>query len=107
MLGKVKYSNGQKIHSLESNILTYYFKNGTIKAVGNYVDDQMEGEWKFFRETGELWQVGSFSAGKKNGSWVRYDRKQTIEYKADFIDDKEQKNVYRTKKKGLPDKELM
>ena len=105
MLGKEKYSNGQKIYAFEDTILTYYFKNGTVKAFGKYEDERMEGEWKFFRETGELWQVGSFENGKKNGTWLRYDRGQNLEYKANFIDDKEQKNPFRAKKKARQDDE--
>lgn len=106
MLGKEKYSNGQKIYSFEGNTLTYYFKDGTTKSFGKYEEDQMEGEWRFFRETGELWQLGNFGNGKKNGSWTRYDRNQDVEYKAEFKDDKEQKGAFRARKRGRPDEEL-
>lgn len=48
----------------------------------------MEGEWKFYRETGQLWVVGNFKAGKKNGRWVRYDRNDKLESDESFVDDK-------------------
>ena len=44
----------------------------------------MEGEWIFYRETGQLWQVGNFKRGKIDGPWVRYDKKNNVEYKEYF-----------------------
>ena len=46
----------------------------------------MEGEWKFYRETGQLWQVGNFKEGQKHGFWIRYDRKGELEYQEKFKD---------------------
>ena len=40
--------------------MTYFFKDGKIKAEGIYENSQMQGEWKFYRKTGQLWQVGNF-----------------------------------------------
>lgn len=88
MLDKKSYTNGQKPLELIGNKLTYFFKNGKVKAEGLYENDQMEGEWKFYRETGQLWQVGNFKNGKKNGFWVRYDRSNQLEYHETFEDDK-------------------
>lgn len=88
MLDKKNYTNGQKSLELIGNKLTYFFKNGKVKAEGLYENDQMEGEWKFYRETGQLWQVGNFKNGKKNGFWVRYDRSNQLEYHETFEDDK-------------------
>jgi antitoxin component YwqK of YwqJK toxin-antitoxin module len=48
----------------------------------------MEGEWIFYRETGQLWVVGNFRNGKKNGSWIRYDRNNKLEYQENFLDGK-------------------
>ncbi|HAB51462.1 MAG TPA: hypothetical protein DCQ26_10870 [Marinilabiliales bacterium] len=47
----------------------------------------MDGEWRFYRETGQLWQIGNFSGGKKNGVFVRYDRNNNIEYQESFEND--------------------
>ncbi|MBN1937007.1 MAG: hypothetical protein JW934_20270 [Anaerolineae bacterium] len=91
MLGKEYYANGQRVYQLEENILTYYFKNGAIKAAGRYQDGQMEGEWRFYRETGALWQIGHLKNGKKHGTWIRYSKENRIEYEAIFIDGKEKK----------------
>lgn len=48
----------------------------------------MEGEWKFYRESGQSWQVGNFKNGEKNGNWVRYDKEGNLEYEEDFENDK-------------------
>lgn len=44
MLEKKKYANGQNVYELVDNKLTYYFKNGKIKAEGYFINDLMEGE---------------------------------------------------------------
>lgn len=73
--------------------MTYFFRNGNVKAVGNYFDKLMEGEWKFFRENGQLWQIGQFKASQKDGYWIRYDRNGNIEYKELFENGKKIKEL--------------
>jgi antitoxin component YwqK of YwqJK toxin-antitoxin module len=91
MLKKKVYANGQPVYLLEKDRLTYFFKNGTKKAEGVFINDQMQGEWKFYRETGQLWQTGHFKNHKKNGSWIRYNTDGQIEYQALFENDKQVK----------------
>ena len=86
MLGKKFYDNGQKMHELSGDILTFLYRDGKIKAEGLFVDKLMEGEWKFYRETGQLWQVGNFTNGKRNGYFIRYDIHDNIQYEEDFED---------------------
>ena len=88
MLSKKQYANGQKTYKLMDNMLTYFFKNGALKARGSFEDEKMQGEWKFYRETGQLWQVGNFKNNIKNGPWVRYDKNDIIEYNEVFEDGK-------------------
>ena len=84
MLDKKNYKNGQKIYELEVNKLSYFYKNGQLKAEGSFVDDKMEGQWKFYRDNGQLWQVGNFQNNEKDGHWLRYDRYGKQEYSAYF-----------------------
>ena len=84
MLDKKNYSNGQKVQELKGNRLTYFFKNGKVKVEGFFENNLMEDKWISYRETGQLWQVGNFKRGKKNGSWVRYDKNDSVEYKEYF-----------------------
>lgn len=67
--------------------MTYFFKDGLIKAKGPY-EETMEGEWVFYREGGKLWQVGNFKNGLKHGSWIRYDRSMKVEYNETFVEGK-------------------
>ena len=45
------YVNGQKVFEQKGNIRTYFFKTGTIRAKGKFVDDKMEGKWILKRST--------------------------------------------------------
>jgi len=88
MIKKKNYVNGQRICELTGDRLTYYFKSGAVKAEGSFINDVIEGEWRFFRETGELCQIGNFRNGIKNGLWIRYDRKGNPEYNKMFREGK-------------------
>lgn len=81
---KKTFSNGRPTYTLEGHYLTYFFKNGKVKAEGKSVDGVMQGEWKFYRETGRLWQVGHFKDNQKHGTWIRYDKQGNLEYNETF-----------------------
>lgn len=86
MMKKKEYANGQKIYEQNGDILTYFFKDGKVKAEGISINGVMEGEWKFYRESGQLWQVGNFRKGQKHGKWIRYDKQENLEYEEIFVD---------------------
>lgn len=88
MLKKKEYANGQKVYTLEKDYLTYYFEDGTVKSKGPYIEEKMEGEWIFYRKTGDLWQVGHFKENQKHGQWVRYDKENQLEYDEVFDEGK-------------------
>jgi antitoxin component YwqK of YwqJK toxin-antitoxin module len=87
MQDKKVYANGQKMHELQGNQLTYFYKSGKVKAKGTFENRLIEGEWLFYRESGQLWQVGHFVQGKKNGPWVRYGKLGELEYAETYMDD--------------------
>jgi hypothetical protein len=64
MLEKKFYANGQPVHEMAGKKLTYYYKNGKVKAQAQFISDQMEGEWIFYSETGQLWQIANFKNNK-------------------------------------------
>lgn len=74
MVGKKYYVNVQIVHELVRDQLTYFFKNGKVKAKGTFINGLMEEDWLFYRETGQLWQIGNFKNSTKNGSFIRYDK---------------------------------
>jgi hypothetical protein len=84
MLKDANYKNGQKIFKQKGDILTYFFKTGIIKAKGKHVNGLMEGKWIFNRESGQLWQVGSFKKGIKHGKWIRYNKICDLEHEAEY-----------------------
>ena len=49
----------------------------------NFMDH--EGEWLFYRESGQLWQVGNFEYNLKHGRFIRYDKKDKVEYDKTFV----------------------
>jgi len=84
MMNKKQYTNGQKTFEQTGDMLTYFFKDGKIKAKGISVNEVMQGEWIFYRETGQLWQVGNFRDNQKHGKWLRYDKNDQLEYEEMF-----------------------
>jgi antitoxin component YwqK of YwqJK toxin-antitoxin module len=88
MMKNKQYVNGQKTYEQAGNKLTYFFKDGKIKAEGISRNDVMQGEWKFYRESGQLWQVGNFQDNKKHGKWIRYDKQGDLEYEELFLNGK-------------------
>jgi antitoxin component YwqK of YwqJK toxin-antitoxin module len=84
MQDKSLYTNGQKIFEQKDDVLSYFYKNGQLKAQGISINGIMQGEWIFYRETGQLWQVGHFKDNQKHGSFIRYDKNDNIEYDEQF-----------------------
>ena len=84
MLEKKLYTNGQPVYEKIGDKLIYYYKNGKVKAQGLFISNLMEGEWIFYRETGQLWQIANFKNGKKHGRWIRYNKNEKIEYQETF-----------------------
>ena len=70
-----KYKNGQIKANLQGDILTNYFEDGTIKAQGQIINEQMNGKWIFNKKGASLMQIGNFKNDIKHGEWIRYDSK--------------------------------
>ncbi len=79
MLEKKIFANGQQLYDLKGDYLTYYFKNGAIKAEGRYVKNHKEGEWKYYRKDGHLWKINTYQQGKKHGPCQRYSPEGQVE----------------------------
>jgi antitoxin component YwqK of YwqJK toxin-antitoxin module len=92
MLEKDYYKNGQIVHELKNSVLTYYYKNGVIKARGPYINDMMEDEWHFYYDNGILSQIGHFKHNLKHGRWVRYTKDSKVNYDKIFIKGKEKRH---------------
>ena len=67
-----------------------YYKNGAQWAVGKNVHGKMDGEWKWWKDDGTIWQTGNFKDSVKHGSWIRY-KDGKIEKEMMFSEGKEVK----------------
>ncbi|MBD3631095.1 hypothetical protein [Cyclobacterium sp.] len=85
MMKNKEYVNGQKTYEQTGEKLTYFYKDGKVKAEGVSINGLMQGEWKFYRESGQLWQIGNFRDNEKHGNWIRYDKLGNLEYDKTFI----------------------
>ena len=85
---KKYYANGELAMQQKGNNLTYYYKDGKVRAKGKSIKGKMEGKWIFYRATGQLWEIGHFKNNQKHGAWIRYDRKDKVEYDEKFINGK-------------------
>jgi uncharacterized protein YdhG (YjbR/CyaY superfamily) len=61
-----------------------FYTNGVLKASGKIKDDQMHGDWKWYRKDGVIMRSGSFKAGKQVGAWITYDQKGKPYKKTNF-----------------------
>ena len=51
-----------------------YHKDGSIRAKGQMLDDQMHGYWEWFRKDGIIMRSGYFEKGVQVGEWTTYDK---------------------------------
>ena len=61
-----------------------FYGNGVLKASGKIKNEEMHGDWKWFRKDGVIMRSGSFKAGKQVGIWVTYDQKGKPYKKTNF-----------------------
>ncbi len=87
------YKNGQRTFEQKGDILTYYYKDGSVRGYGPSIDGKMQGKWIFYRGTGQLWAVSHFKDDKKHGLWLRYDRNGDEEFRETFEDGKKLKKT--------------
>lgn len=52
---------------------TYYYENGTVKQVGNFVDGKLEGKWVSYSEEGNVQVIAQYKNGKKHGKWLFFE----------------------------------
>jgi antitoxin component YwqK of YwqJK toxin-antitoxin module len=64
-----------------------HLRNGLLKAVGKF-SGQDDWEWTWFRENGEVMQIGAFDDDKKIGTWRRYHPNGALYDEGRYIDDR-------------------
>lgn len=48
--------------------------DGSLRAQGFMLDEQLHGYWEWFRLDGTIMRSGSFDHGERTGVWTTYDR---------------------------------
>ena len=81
---KVKISQINSSYPKKTGELLEFYGNGVLKASGKIKNDQMHGDWKWFRKDGVIMRSGSFKSGKQIGVWITYDQKGKPYKKTNF-----------------------
>jgi antitoxin component YwqK of YwqJK toxin-antitoxin module len=71
-------------HGLKSGSWEFYYRSGSLKGTGEFVDGEMSGDWVWTREDGTLMRTGSFVAGTQRGLWKTYDGAGVLVRTTDF-----------------------
>jgi antitoxin component YwqK of YwqJK toxin-antitoxin module len=62
-----------------------FYPNGSLKNVMTFVEDVMNGEYKYFDSKGKLQISGTYLNGKKNGQWVLSGGRKIEQYSNDKV----------------------
>lgn len=75
MVSVVVFSQDKpKLENLDDEVTaTYYYKNGNVKQVGNFVDGKLEGKWISYSEDGNVQVIALYRDGKKQGTWQYFE----------------------------------
>ena len=49
-----------------------YYNNGNLFTLGTYVNGKKEGQWKIYAENGKLWKVYEYKNDELNGKYISY-----------------------------------
>ena len=67
-----------------------FWRNGNLKEISNYENDEMHGKWKKFWPNGNLQRIGNYKNGKEYGEWRYFDEngdlKKTENYYKNEVD---------------------
>lgn len=70
--GENVYFQGQYQDNLVDGEWKYFYLDGQLAKVGSYVDGKLSGQWRYYRPDGSLEHVELYQAGKENGEWTYY-----------------------------------
>jgi antitoxin component YwqK of YwqJK toxin-antitoxin module len=63
-----------KLENIDDQVkATYYYENGNVKQVGNFVDGKLEGKWISYSEEGNVQSIAWYKNGKKHGKWQYFE----------------------------------
>lgn len=81
--------NKPKLENVDDQVrATYYYENGNVKQVGNFVDGKLEGKWISYTADGNVQAIAQYRDGKKHGKWQYFETSfvtKEVEYKNNKI----------------------
>lgn len=81
--------NKPKLENVDDQVkATYYYENGNIKQVGNFLDGKLEGKWVSYSEEGNVQAIAYYKDGKKHGKWQYFESAtatKEVDYKNNSI----------------------
>jgi antitoxin component YwqK of YwqJK toxin-antitoxin module len=64
--------------------MTTYYKEGGIKSIGSFENNELNGEYREFHPDGSVMLEGTYKHGVKDGKWVTFDESgkkiETVKY---------------------------
>jgi antitoxin component YwqK of YwqJK toxin-antitoxin module len=75
-----------------------YYKNGTIKTLGNYSDTIKTGDWIYFTKNGKKLAYGQYKDNHKFGVWTYHNKKNI--YKIKWTEKNKPNESFEYDKKG-------
>jgi antitoxin component YwqK of YwqJK toxin-antitoxin module len=90
--GKLKNETYTKTDTLGNwiynGVSESYYKNGQLKAKGNFKDDKQDGLWKWYYDDGHLKSQVNYKDGEENGLSYFYYKNGKLKQKVNSKDDK-------------------
>lgn len=77
---------GDYVDDLRMNQWKYFFRDSTLEQIGRYYADAPDGTWRWYFENGELRKEQEFRDGLENGSVVEYNDSNEVIVTGQFID---------------------
>ena len=75
----------QGVHKVRTVI---YHENGHKASEGAYIDQQKDGEWRYYSDRDTLIQLEHYALGKKNGLWQTYSPTGILLEECNYLNDK-------------------
>ena len=82
--GKISGRGEVDEYGTKSGRWEFYYRSGTLKGTGEFVDGEMHGDWIWRRDDGTLMRTGGFVAGEQRGRWKTYDIAGDLARETDF-----------------------
>lgn len=75
----------QGVHKVKTTI---YHENGKKASEGAYIDQQKDGEWRYYSNQDTLIKVENYQVGKRNGVWKIYSTNGVLLQECNYLNDK-------------------